>query len=229
MKIFIDISHNPSVYSKCKQKIVHDKGKRKEMKKALAVLVIMMVALTSVFAVDAAVNNVTNSTQTGSVLTLSQTINGSVVWTLQYSLDNGTSYSNFTTVEEDVDLVNGGRGDLRIKLDANTAKALNRTYSFTTTPFKLYNGDRVVNENAVATTFSITPKVVTGSLWSASNPHKADSEDTDNSQIVITMPANTRMDSEQVVAEGSLSWGANSALVAGEYKATITVTITDGQ
>lgn len=198
------------------------------MKKALAVLVIMMVALTSVFAVDAAINNVTNSTQTGSVLTLSQTINGSVDWTLEYTIDNGTTYSDFITAEETVDLTKKGSVGLRIKLDANTAKALNRTYSFTTTPFGLYNGNSVVKADAVATTFSITPnEKISNPLWSASNP--VSGETTNTNQIVITMDANKRMGEEQIVAEGSLSWDGNSALVAGEYKATITVTISDNQ
>lgn len=180
------------------------------MKKALAVLVIMMVALTSVFAAD-------------STITLTNTIADEVTWELQYKIvneGNNTDFAAFTTESKTVDLTKDGRLEIEILLKGNTSKAISKTYAFDVKGFNLVDGEATVTENAVPASFSIGKNnEIANPLWTVENT-------TENNGVTVSLDKHKRMASKEVVAKGTMSWTGDTELVAGSYVATIGVTIT---
>lgn len=181
------------------------------MKKALAVLVIMMVALTSVFAEN-------------SSITLKHEIPSSIEWQILYGY-NADATTNFLEQTEDVavNLTQGGNINLSVKVKSNAAVVTRRTYEFSSTDFSLYDVDgQLVTENVVETRLSFAaPETQAGTNWTSANKGA--------NEVGVVLNANKRMSAFEEVASGVLSWDPASDLVAGTYKATITVTITDGQ
>lgn len=214
MKIFIDISHNPSVYFNCKQKIVHNKGKRKEMKKALAVLVIMMVALTSVFA--------------GRTLTLTTSVNN-VAPTLEVyygDAENPSVRLGKSQTDNTVSLEKGVPSNryFTVKLSGNSSVDVdNLSVTFTNSSFVLVDAENKPIENA-----SGIHEVATRLVFTAEdNPTGATVEVTngeDSKVVDVDYKAYNKIENEKV-ASGVLSWTNDKDLVAGKYLATVTVTV----
>lgn len=223
MKIFIDISHNPGVYSKCKQKIVNDKGKRK-MKKALAVLVIMMVALVAVFAetTTAESNSVGSNT-----ITLKHTVQESPIEIKVYYQDQEVS----TKVDNDADLSTTGSKTLTIKIKGNSASNYSRKITFTATDFVLgtYNESGVfVPEATTADDRKVTTKLSFDNLVDNKKEFtiaKANDNNDNKQEFTITYNKYHNIAEMTDVATGTFGWTGNDALVAGSYQATITVSV----
>ena len=180
------------------------------MKKTLAVLVIMMVALTSVFAAD-------------STITLTNTIADDVTWELQYKIVNDghdTEFAAFTTDSKSVDLTKNGSLEIEILLKGNTSIGISKTYEFEVKGFDLVDGDATVTANAVPTNFTIGENTeIVNHLWTVENTNN-------NNGVKVSLDKHKRMANQEVVAKGAMSWTGKTDLVAGDYVATIGVTIT---
>ena len=183
------------------------------MKKALAVLVIMMVALVSVFA--------------DGTITLRNKVEGtdsSIAVYYGIDADHATAL-NTDRDAENIDLAGGSRY-FDVRLSGNKAVDQDHTVTFTVTPFELYNENytekKVPNNGTyqVPVKFSVTP--VAGNLGTyATASYSGDT-------LNVTYKAYSNI-KDHIVATASLSW-ANTAndLVAGNYQSTVTVTI-DGK
>ena len=183
------------------------------MKKALAVLVIMMVALVSVFA--------------DGTITLRNTVEGtdSSITVFYGNTVKDATALNTNRDAEDIDLAGGSRY-FDVRLSGNKAVDQAHTVKFTVEPFKLYDDDflnkKTPNNGTyqVPVTFSVTP--VAGNLGTyAEASYSGDT-------LSVTYKAYSNI-KDHIVATASLSW-ANTAndLVAGNYQSTVTVTI-DGK
>ena len=180
------------------------------MKKALAVLVIMMVALTSVFA--------------DGEITLRNTVEGtdSSITVFYGNTVKDATALNTNRDAEDIDLAGGSRY-FDVRLSGNKAVDQAHTVKFTVEPFELYDDDflnkKTPNNGTyqVPVTFSVTP--VAGNLGTyATASYSGDT-------LTVTYKAYSNI-KNHIVATASLSWG-NPAddLVAGNYQSTVTVII----
>ena len=183
------------------------------MKKALAVLVIMMVALVAVFA--------------DGTITLRNTVEGT---DSSITVFYGNTVKDATALNTDRDAENidlaGGSRYFDVRLSGNKAVDQDHTVKFTVGPFELYNENytekKVPNNGTykVPVKFSVTP--VAGNLGTyALASYSGDT-------LSVTYKAYSNI-ANHIVATASLSW-ANTAtdLVAGNYQSTVTVTI-DGE
>lgn len=184
------------------------------MKKTLAILLVALVALTSVFAAM--------ETNAGSkTLTLVDTIGSSTTWKLQYKIGETGEWLDLDEDKIDeksikVDLKQEGSVGIQVLLDTNTSSALSRTFKITTTGFKRVEGDNRVDPG-FNSTFTVTPKRETGYFSSS---------ETEDGGITVSVDAYTRFNREKQVLESTLSWPGKSDLIAGNYEAVITVEYT---
>ena len=182
------------------------------MKKFLAVLLVALVAVTAVFAEAV----YTTSAASGSTLTLTQKIDSKVEWNIQYKMPN-TEWTDLTdNVAKGVNLEENGEVGLRVLLKANTSSAINRTFTISATPFQRSEGTVMVD----AVTTTLTMNGVNGTTEAP----KAFTTEKTTEGIAVKVNAFTRMDKEDTVLEGKLTWDGDKALIAGDYAATITIT-----
>ena len=192
------------------------------MKKALAVLVIMMVALVSVFAET---TETTTTTPQTAGLTLKQNGEGRIAWDVQYKDEQGEWKSLTNGSEMNIDLTNRGDVELRVTLNSNTAVVKKNSYSVVVEDFEIVERPESYvknNTNSVETSFAFDEGITSGAAWST------ELSDDKLSATISTVP-NVRMTAPETVAQGKVSWKGNNDLVAGNYKSTVTVTITNVQ
>lgn len=182
------------------------------MKKTLAILLVALVALTSVFA----------GTRT---LTLTNTVPSAET---TFDVLYGKTADNLNKlVDQDndpVDLVKGTEytRHFAVTIKANSSQNASNLYvKFENTPFLHENAPEtnVPANMQVATTLNFTAKDdVTGVSTSIDSP-------ADNTkQVNVSYTQFNKIDNE-VVATGTLTWTNDQDLVAGNYTSTVTVTI----
>lgn len=197
------------------------KREEKKMKKALAVLVIMMVALTSVFAA-------TTVTLTNKVDDVASTV------TVYYGSSANPTDKFGTSVVDKVTSVKNGTRYFEIKLSGNSSQDATHSVVITADPFQLVDesgafisgdtGRRYVNlaveMNSVDYNYGAT--IVT--------PSNKDVEGYDGQVSSVATVVSTYNKYSNIadvpVASGTLSWNYDgNDLVAGNYAAKVTVTV----
>ena len=182
------------------------------MKKTLAILLVALVALTSVFA----------GTRT---LTLTNTVqDAETTFDVLYGKTAGNLNKLVDQENDPVDLVKGTEytRHFAVTIKANSSQNASNMYvRFDNTPFLHENApeENVPANMQVATTLNFTAKNdVKGVSTIITSP-------ADNSQQVnVTYTQFNKID-DKVVATGTLTWTNNQDLVAGNYISTVTVTI----
>ena len=197
------------------------KREEKKMKKALAVLVIMMVALTSVFAA-------TTVTLTNKVDDVASRV------TVYYGSSDHPTGEFGAESDDAVDSVKNGIRYFEIKLSGNSSQDDTHSVVITADPFQLVDesgafisgdtGRRYVNlavemksvvYNYGATTVTLSKKDVQG----------YDGQVSSVATVVSTYNKYSNI-ADVPVASGTLSWNYDgNDLVAGNYAAKVTVTV----
>ena len=181
------------------------------MKKTLAILLVALVALTSVFAANMESSNGTKT------LTLVDTIDSTTTWKLQYKIgDDGTwldlDEDKINEKSIDVDFTTSGYAKIQVLLDANTSTGLSRTFTITTEGIKRIEGDNKV-DSGIVSSLSVTPK----------NEENLFSSSLSDSTVTVSVDSYKRFGGEKQVLESTLSWTGKSDLIAGNYEVAIKV------
>ena len=185
------------------------------MKKALAVLVIMMVALVAVFAA---------STEKGPyTITLHQTVP-----TQEVMINVFYGKEEIKTVSEEItDLASGGHRDFSITLVGNGTADYTRNVQFEASDFLLKDSKTKAdlsdgkNDRKVETTLAFTTTPANDGSYTLTHTDT----DAHNQNIDVKYNKYHNIKEAVTVATGTISWGAKADLVAGYYESIITVTI----
>lgn len=184
------------------------------MKKTLVILLVALVALTSVFAGER-------------TLTLKNTVvNVAPTFDVLYgSNPNPTASLGSSQVEEEVDLTNGTTNTryFIVTINANSAVNANGLYvKFENTPFlhesiTPENVATVADNMKVDTVLNFEKKDVLGVTTTITT-------DTNSKQVNVDYSKFNKINNAEV-ATGTLTWTNNQELVAGKYTSTVKVTI----
>ncbi len=181
------------------------------MKKTLAILLVALVALTSVFAGER-------------TLTLkSEVTNVAPTFNVFYGKEeNPETPLGASQVENNVDLTKDKLNTryFAVTINANSAVTANGLYvKFENTPFLHQSApqNNVPDNMKVDTVLNFEKKDVSGVKTTITT-------DTNSKQVNVDYTQFNKIDNE-VVATGTLTWTNNQDLVAGNYTSTVKVTI----
>lgn len=189
------------------------------MKKFLAVLLVALVALTAVFAAD-------------STITLKNTVAGTEP---SVQVKYGSAEKSLSLISTKDDNVEGklnelgGKRYFAVELSGNWAADKNFDITFEPSAFELYDSNftnKLTPNNGsytVPTTFEMTgTNYVDGEKTLATS-----SFDAASNTLSVGYKAYSNISTSKVVAKGTLTWNPVTDLVAGNYKATVKITVSD--